>query len=315
MLCQSRFRQHLVVGALIIGAGLLAGPSRAEPVLRWKFTAGEKTPYALKMDMTQAMGLAGNNIEIKTTQLIDMTWKVESVTTDGAAMMTQTIDRIRMEMTTQGPGAMSMKFDSAEKKKPEGLAAMLAPLFEGLVGKPVSMKMTPRGEVSDIKIPKEMLDAFKKLPGAEQMGGMFTEDGFKQMTSQAMLSLPEEAVKDGTTWTSASETKNPLLGTQKLSTTYTYQGTEKRDGQELAKIGTQVQMKFDAPANAAIKVDVKEQNNKGAILFDNAKGRISESSSTAKMKMEIAAMGQTINQDVTVESSLKLAPAEKPAEK
>ena len=142
---------------------------------------------------------------------------------------------------------------------------------------------------------------------------MFSEDGFKQMTAQGMLSFPEEAVTDGKSWTSTSESKNPILGKQTLATDYTYQGTETRDGQELAKIATKMTMKFEPPADAPIKVEVKDQNTKGTVLFDEAKGRISESGSASKMKMQITAMGMTIDQDMTVDVKMTLAPADSKA--
>jgi Family of unknown function (DUF6263) len=314
MLRQFGLCGRVFVGMFVIAATFLAaGQVRAEKVLRWKFTAGEKTRYVMKMEMTQAMNVGGNAIDIKMTQTMDMTWTVDSVAADGVATMSQTIDRMRMEMASQGPAAMTMKLDSEDKKKPEGLAAILAPVFDGMVGKPVAMKVTPRGEISDMKIPKEMLDAFKKVPGAEQMGGAFSEDGFKQMTTQGMLSLPEKAVADGATWTSASESKNPILGKQKMTTDYTYQGTETRDGQELEKIATKLTMKFEPPADAPAKVEVKDQDTKGMILFDGVKGRISESSSKSKMKMEITVMGMTIDEDMTVDVKMTLAPPDSKA--
>ena len=224
--------------------------------------------------------------------------------------MSQTIDRMRMEIASPAFGGKNITLDSADKKKPEGLAGIIAPVVEGMVGKPVSMKISARGEISDVKLPQEMLDSFKKLPGAEQMGAMFSEDGFKQMTSQGMLTLPEAAVTDGKSWTSATESKNPILGKQKMSTDYTYQGTETRDGQELAKIATKLTMSFEPPADAPFKVELKDQNNKGLILFDEGKGRIFESTSTSKMKMQITAMGMTIDQDTTANVKMTLAPPE-----
>lgn len=310
MLRRNPVRSCVVVAMLVVAAvSLAAGQARAEKVLRWKFKAGEKTRYVMKMEMTQAMNIAGNAIETKMTQTIDMTWAIDSVDSKGVATMSQTIDRMRMDMTS-GAGGVNIKLDSADKKKPEGLSAMIAPLLDGMVGKPVAMKITARGEISDVKLPQEMLDAFKKVPGAEQLGALFSEDGFKQMTSQGMLTLPEEAVTEGKSWTSATESKNPILGKQKMTTDYTYQGTETRDGQELAKIATKLTMSFEPPKDAPIKVELKDQDNKGLILFDEAKGRINESGSASKMKMQITAMGMNIDQDMTVNVKMTLAPPE-----
>lgn len=301
--------------ALLAVLGLLlcvGSQARAETLLRWKFRSGETLSYVMQMKMTQEMTINGTAIKSVVDQVIDYTWKIGAVDADGTAEVSQTYDRIRMEMkSAQGEQNGGFKYDTANKEEPSPEAAMLAPMMEAMVGKAITMRMTTRGEISDFKVPEDMLAGIKKAPGMEQMGGMFSEEGLKQMTVQASMKFPKEKIAKGDSWNSTLNMPNPAFGNQTVQSTYTYAGPEKVDGQQLEKIGLKLDMKFEAKKDSPTQVEIKNQKNEGAFHFDNAQGHLIDSASSTSMTMEITAGGMTIDADMTVKTTVKLNPGKK----
>jgi hypothetical protein len=170
----------------------LASPTRAETLLRWKFVPKDVLPLITSMKMQQEMRINDVTIKSVAEYQVDSHWTIDEVDADGTASMSPTIDRMRMEVQSwqQDVLGQTIKVDSADKEKATGLGAMMAPLIDAMVDKPMTMRVTSRGEISDFKMPAEMLDGLTKSPGAERMGAFFSAEGMKQMVSQAMLKFP-----------------------------------------------------------------------------------------------------------------------------
>lgn len=291
---------------LMLGlAALLVAPAAADTKLRWKFAKGEKLYYDMIVDMSQEMAIGDQNITMKMAQKMNMTWEVDSVADDGTASLKQTIDRIRMSMAIPGApaGQGGIEFDSKAENKGEA-AAILGPLMDGMVGKPFILEISPRGEIKNVKIPEATLEAIKKSP-LQQMGGMFSEAGIKEMMGRAMFSFPEEAVKNGSTWKSTMEMANPVFGKQVTEMLYEYAGQESRAGGDQEKIDVSMRMKFEKGANAQADVEVKDQASAGVLYFDNAKGVLTDSDVTGKMTLAISIGGMSIEQAVTTHVTMK----------
>lgn len=297
-------RRICCTAVLAILVAALAADAQADTKLRWQFKPGEKLGYELNMDMTQNMNIADMAIKVTMVQRMGMTWDVKEVADDGTATMTQTMDRIRMDMNPGG-GQKPIQYDSQNERQAEG-AEMLAPIFDAMVGKPMTMKITPQGEIKDLKISPEMLAGLKGS-AMPQLSSMFSEEGMKQMISRGMLSFPAEPVTVGKTWDSTAEMSNPILGKQILGFHYEYAGQEKRDGRTLDKIAPSFTIKFEPSPDAQAQVNVKDQSTKGAIYFDNAAGRLVESNVTSTMNLEISVGGMSIAQEVTTLVVMKQA--------
>ena len=123
-----------------------------------------------------------------------------------------------------------------------------------------------------------------------------------------MIAFPE-SVEPGKSWESNFETKNPILGTQKAVTTYTYVGPEEAEGQPVEKLDVKVQLSFEQPADAQAKATIKEQDSEGEILFDNKLGVPLSTSMNSQMKIELSAGGQMIDQAITTKVIMKRLPA------
>src|SRR4051812_2500102 len=144
----SRIVPAILVASLASGAG--RSVSGAE-TLRWKFTPGESLRYSMVQETTQGLKAMGQEFKTNLNQTVDLHWSVKSVSSEGVADMSQTIDRVRMKV--DGPGG-SFEYDSQAGKAPEGpVANALGPLLKALVGAEFTLKMNARGELSDVKVP------------------------------------------------------------------------------------------------------------------------------------------------------------------
>jgi len=291
-----RFLQAL---SLMVTMAVVCATSQmvqAGKTLRYQFKQGEQFVYAMDQVMDMKMNIVGQDVEMKMNQKIEMLQKVEAVDSAGVASISQKITRIRMEMT--GPPGTAMKYDSAEKKKPEGLVAQIAPLFKTLTKAEFKVKMAPSGKLVEVEVPAEFFEKLKETPGGNLLEGMFNKDSFKQMLTQAATTFPTTPVDQGDTWTNSFAIDNPL-GKQNVETKYSYEGEETVDGKVLDKIGLVIKMNFgklESPVLAGATVKIKKQDSKGAMYFDNTRGQMASSQIDQNMEMEITVGDNTISQ-------------------
>ncbi len=298
----------LALAVLAVSAVSAAG---ADAQLRWKFRMDKPYHYVLTQGMEMSMKLPNNDINTKMSQVSEMTWKVKSVKPDGSAEMTQVIDRIQIKV--EGPAG---GFDIDSKKKAEAAlaepAASINKMIEGIVGTPIDLVMSARGELISIKVPEKFMEAMKTAgPGGQAFAGAFSEKGIKQLFEQSSFLLPEKAVSPGTTWSQKRSLETAGLGNMAIDTTYTDKG-EVSGEPGMRKIDGVITMQFEKPENAQVSVRVASQDNTAKFLFNTTSGHLSRSEIKQIMKMEISAQGQSFTQDLTQTVSMSLA-GESPA--
>jgi len=296
MLSLSRMLGCCVVIAL--APSLSLAKESPTKTLAWKFKVGDVHPYRFMQDMDMTMAMPGAPQEIKTgvKQVMDMSWKVTEVGDDGIATVEQSIDRVQMEM--QAPGQPEMKYDTSSKDAPTGYAAMVAPLFKAMTAEPFVVKMSPRGEILELKMPAGLKETLAKIPGAASVSEMFTEDGFKDMMQKSALVLPEaKDLKPGHEWTTTSELKNPQFGTLETKATYQYLGLREVEGKpyEVFSLTTEIEY-TELPENLEMKVT--EQKAEGEIFFDPAGGYLHSSKLKQDMTTDLAAGGREMKQNM-----------------
>lgn len=269
--------------------------------LRYKFQAGSKNSYVMEQKQNMKMNAMGQEFEIKMNMTFEMTHSFDSVDSSGNAKMKQKIDRVKMSM--EGGPIGSMEFDSKSDKEPEGPLAAMAGVFKAITDGETKMTVSPRGEISDFKMPEKLLEELKNVAGgAGGFGGnMFSEDQFKNIMNQSMMLLPKEAPTPGSTkWDSKMEMKLGPMGTMKNTMTYTYAG---KSG-DYDKIDVKLDIKLESDPNAPFQVKMNTKEAGGTTLFDNAKGRIQEVNMKTVSEMEMGAIG-TMNMTQTTTMKLK----------
>jgi predicted secreted protein len=301
-----RFRRRFVLLTIAVaGSAWAASLADAEEGLRWKFTKGEKLDYVITQNMDMAMNAGPQGqMNMKMNQTIDMTWQIDKVDENGNATILQSIDRVQMKMT----GPQTMEYDSQSEDAPVGLAAMIAPTFDAMTKGKFVVTMTPWGEVTDVQIPQEMVDALKNGPAAPAMGDMASADGFKQMISQGTLVLPKEMPAVGSQWTSTMEMKNPMAGQQKVETTYTYEGMKDVGGTTYAAF--KPELKMTIAGQGQMQMTVKDQKSDGEILFNPEAGRIHSSKLNQDMVMTMKMGDQAFEQKIHQVVDVQVTPAQ-----
>jgi hypothetical protein len=174
------------------------------------------------------------------------------------------------------------------------------------VGAEFSFKMSGRGELSEIKVPQKLLDSLRQAGPEAAAGGMFSEEGLKNLISQSSLTLPDSSLDQGKSWTQQSKVPVPMIGTMVLDKTYTYMGLQPNDpAQRHITLDTKITLEPAADANVAVKI--KSQAAKGDFSFDAEAGRIVTSRVNDQLQMSLSVMGQEFEQTTNTLTTMTLA--------
>ncbi|QEH32358.1 hypothetical protein OJF2_08280 [Aquisphaera giovannonii] len=270
--------------ALALAAIAAAGASPAAPAagpLRYRFKAGETLRYTLVQDQKQETRITGGEMTNSALQTVDMHWTVRGVDAAGVADMSQTIDRIRWKLTTPGD---SVSIDSADPNVPDSQgAAQFMPLIRALAGAEFTFKMDPRGEMSDIQVPRKLLESIQEVNPGAAAGGMFSEEGLKNLIAQSRLAFPQGPIDKGATWDNQSRVSQANVGTSIMDKHYTFQGPSASDPRIVTfTLKSDFKVEPAAGAVGAIKIDSYE--GKGDYSFDAEAGRIVSSKVTERLQ-------------------------------
>jgi hypothetical protein len=260
--------------AIVLFVLLLTTAASAQTLLRWKLKEGEAftVEIAQKTDSVVAFGTksAATTIDLTMT----LSWKVARAT-DSVYQIRQTVERIQQTITTRDAGTVA--FDSAAAAgRPTGQAKELAEALKPLVGAEFEMTMTSHGEITSVEPVNE---AAKALLGTADAGvDAGSQNTVRQMLRRPLAILPEQAVKAGDTWTSASE-RATAAGAIKLEAMYQLEGI---DGESVARIGT----KAKVTPGAGSTTRIKEHEHSGVVRFSLADGRVLDIEQKQKLVTE-----------------------------
>lgn len=279
-----------------------AGSVDAQTKLRFQFKEGDKIQYQLDQKMKMAMNVAGKEFGIDMTQNMDMGWIVGKVAADGTAEIKIKFGQAKMAM--DGPTG-KVQVDSASTEEPnDPVGKILHQVAKAIGGLEFDCKIDSIGEVKDAKIPAKALETLQSLPGGEQMGDLFSEEGLKRLIQGGMI-LPKEEVSKGKSWSQKVNMKMPF-GKMTGDIQFTYEGSVEKGGQHLEKIAMKPKIKIDADPAAQLPVKINSQEGKGVALFDNVAGRLVEVTQDQVMEMSIEANGMNLTQRITQNTIVRL---------
>jgi len=276
---------------------IFSGQATAAEPLLWKFVEGDSYHYQMIQDMKTTMNLGpGGETTSAVKQTIDMVWNVDSVDENGTAVLTQSINRVQLDITAPGQG--DVHFDTASEEPAQGFAAMLAPSLMAMTKTPLKVTMTSRGEITAVEIPEALLKAMSQGPGAALLGSLATEDGFKETLAQNSLTLPPaDQLVEGHQWSTSFVMENPVAGKILTETTYQYQGSRDVEGQKLEVFVPTSVTRFgdeNLPNGASLRVE--NQETTGEILFNRSAGRLDSTSIHQRIDLVITVGGNEVNQ-------------------
>jgi hypothetical protein len=306
---------------------LAAAKAQAANQLRWKFKEGEQMPYALQQSASILIDANGIEIDVKLKQVIDTVWTVKSVDSEGNAELSQKMERIQLTMNTPFTGEVHYDSKKPDEQPPPELWDRIGKPIEAMLEGEFTMKVSPTGKVSDLKLPEKLTQALQEQRGggAQSMmmgGGLFTENTIRQTIEQGVLILPEQGVGEGVTWSREYENKMGPLGTQKIAVTYSYGGKEKQNGKVLEKIASKTKVEFEPAEGGDIdaEMEITEQEGSGSVLFDSEAGKTVFSQNKQELTIEGDFMGNEFSQEITLVLMLKQGssadlPADEPEKK
>ncbi len=276
--------------------------------LRYRFRVGDTYRYLVEKRMeaqTDAPGFGRHNA---VTQIYDVIWRVGSVDSVGRAHMTLTIDRVRhTETDTNVPGSL-IEFDSKKQRSPTGSPAsvrLMSPARMAQVEAEFTCTMSQRGEITDFKAPKKVVDTLKNTHES-------TEVLKHHLASQGSVVLPAPPIEKGAGWSEQSEV--PIAGGHakiKFETKASYLGEKNRDERNLAEISLPPSYAtiVPLPTTRIGPFTLKNHDGKGTILFDNDRGRLVAADFSQTIDVDSGPLGQTLAWKVKLSTSTKLAPA------
>ena len=286
----------LMIALMVPAAGAQEdAPSDADETVRWKFAEGDSYQYRLVQTTKNSTVVEGQTVETTISQTVGMTWEVDSAAEDGEARVAQTIDRIEIDLTSQ---FADIHYDTDAEEAPEGPAATIAPLIDAMVGARVVLVMTPLGEVVDVEVPPEMVEALRNAgPAAQAIQGLASADGIKALIGQSTLVLDQSMpIGEDRTWERPIELPTPQ-GTMALTNIYTYNGAEGEGPTRTIDAEIRIERFTPAPG-APFQLDVKEQDGRGSYTFNVEAGRLE----TSKVTQDLSVVVKVQEQEITSES-------------
>jgi len=282
--------------------------TQAADALGWKFKEGEKVNYAVSNASHRLIDAGGAEFDVDFAFITDVTWTVDKVADDGSAELTQTIDRVQLKVNTPFTGEFAYDSKATDQPALEGpIWERMGPVIEKMVGGEFKVKVTKRGEVTEVTLPEALAEVVKEQAeaagggggggaGALFMGGnMFGEKAMKDTIQRGIVIFPESP---GSEWNNIVEEGMGEFAVIKYDTKYTQAGTESKNGKELQKIEAKTEMTLElaeAADDGDVIIELIEQDGSGTILFDAEAGLTVESTSVQKNVMEGEFMGNEIS--------------------
>ncbi len=282
----------------LVAAVLMVADARGAETLKWAPKAGETLRYTLSQTFDVKVKAQGQELSNRAELDVELAWKVVSVAPDGSIELAQTLDRARTKVTAPG---LSLVYDSQDKKTVEAPANQVwARAYEAILGKPFTIKLSPQGEILDVKLPDGASAALAGSPLLEvaDAGGFFSAAGVKNILAQILPKLPKEPVDKGATW---DADLNLSGGPLKIAFKIKYTLTEVAP---LAVIDAMLDTALTPAPEAKITVKISEQKGTGKFTFDQAAGRLE--SATIRQSAVTTINNGTSDLDQTTDATLTL---------
>lgn len=286
--------------ALAAAIALTAPAARAAEALRWAPKKGETLRYALSQVFDVKIAGPGQESSHKSELDVDLTWKIDSVADDGTIELTQTLDRARTRITAPG---QALAYDSQDKKAAESPATQIwVKAYEAVLGKPYAIKLSPQGEVLDVKLPDGAANALADSPLAQSAdaGSFFSPAGVKTLLAQILPKLPKVPVGKGATWDSDLSVPS---GTVRIDfkTRYTLAGSG-----PVATIDATIDSTVTPAPEAKVTVKVTRQDGTAKFAFDPAAGRLDSATIKQSADMTLSDGNADVNQTTEAKLTFKL---------
>lgn len=259
--------------ALLVACGWI-GTARAEVTLRWRFQKSDSLRVVMTQNSQVVTRIKKTPITMTVALTMEMLWNVKDVDAQGVASVEQRFQRLALSLRSTDQPAVD--FDSAVRTVAPA-ARPIADSLQPLIDKPITVKMTPRGEITAVELSPEATKAVAKIAENSRLKKLLSRKGIADLLKQSVAVLPAEPLKSGQKW-KASDRIDSRLGAMTLVSEFAYAGPQKKAQKPLEKIeltGTLTPQK--KPAAKAPVSKLKSHSLKGVLWFDLQAGRLDSS--------------------------------------
>ena len=296
----------------VFALAFLAVPAHAQVQLEWKFKDGDKFYLETVNSFKQSMKTLGKELR----QDLDMDFvfsvAVQKVNSDKSAVLEEKVESV----TVKNAGG------------PAGEIAAEDKFNQQIKGATFRFTVTPRGEVTKFE---GYDDLVKRLAGDDPVNrkavqAVLSEDYLKNAAADAFGLLPAGPVKEGSesSWGNDKKLETPLgpLGSFTTTRTYSYEGKDTVGGKPVDKITFTGKATYSPPKSAdagpfpfqLTKGDLKVEDLSGTLFFDEAAGRLVQSTATMHVKgsMTVLVSGNTLDSELQQDRTVKTRLLDKP---
>lgn len=284
-------------------------------LLRYAYKTGDKydAVTTVTQDITQSVP-GGQSVSGKQTSRTEISMEVLGVDADGTAELKFTHRRIVFgEESRRG----RVEYDSADPAK-QNVALPQVRWFKALVGRPLKVKMTARGEGRGITGVDEVVKAIvEQIPEGEEreaarkeLPKAMNDERFSRQMSSMLTVLPEQAVGVGDTWTREQKAEQKMsIGTMAVLTRATYKVARITPDQIELAVESVMERAAEQPADAPVFSFEPGLKDSGTMTMSRANAVVLTSNILLNVKLTVSPPGQTIQQQTTGVVTTTIKPA------
>jgi hypothetical protein len=285
------------VAGLVILATARAGEAQTD--WRWHFQEGENLHYTIEEKSKTTMKAQDKGaFVLSQTLVLDTTWTVRRVDRSGQAAFSVRIHRIRFQADSEVDGGeVKVKVDTRDPKQPQAQPAKgVAEILQALAASSITLDMSARGDVSNLKLDAKTRAAFQTDVGRE-LAGFFgdtfrEEEGIKRMLTGTLVVLPSNGPTKSDSWKQSLAADPIRLGPSVR--TYTAHGPEIWQDRQLEKIAVKVEL-----VPQPDKEKIKKQSSQGVVYFDRRAGAMVKSEINLKLSLDVPFLAHSEHESIT----------------
>lgn len=274
-------------------------PADVEPLLlRFNYAEGETLTYETTVDGVGSVHVMGQAQAIDMAGKMLVRMKVEEIDEDGNYTILTDVDVAELLVTMAG--------------------SPIPPPNQQLQ---MRTKMSPRGEILDLKMLQAVNQPNSETPWNSQITKMLT-GGFdlnRLLLGQRLAAFPEEAVKPGDEWMGNAPNVELQGQTAPLTITTKYDGNIEISGRECARLDSSMAMQPAALGELATMLGMQgSTTNQTRTWFDFEAGRMLATMEKTQVSMQVnlpaemtgAAAPAAVFLEMFVDTESKLLPAD-----
>lgn len=273
-------------------------------LIRWQLSEGSRYRVELKQSTAIKSSIDTREKQLGNEMLLLMSWKIESAK-DDAFNITQSIDRVYLKISQPGKeGIQTTEIDTDNERGPGSFAGELLKQIQPLIGTKYLVSMTSRGEISEISVPPESMEALRNAPASMRLRQVLTREGLEDLIGQSAIVFPEQAIKAGDEWTTSQDITN-ALGKIRKTHRYVYNGEQDRNDAEAAGFSVSTVVEKLEPGENDATID--GFSGSGKIWFAPEENEILESSVENKMTTRRTYREKIIQTSVSSSISMRVS--------